>query len=420
MWHNNRGLKGPSRWKGRLSAIFPGFSSGGPSGSDIASEFGMAWSTLGYDALRRACVALLSPLALFGLAPSALADDSLYIVANVSVDATDKDAVAAKAKGMEAAERDALAIVLKRLMPVSAYFQLPDLSQQNVDDFVGSVSIRSEQNSATRYLASLDVSFNSAAVKQLLDNQNIPYSETRAEVISILPLVLDGDRVKGEGAEGWSQAWEGLDLVHSITPATILKPRENLTADTVQSVLGGDAQAFALMQSQYSYAPLVVAVGGVEGGKFVTRLVGADSVGPINYGHDDDFSGSAKEAARAAAQVAFGIIENRWKLTQDQMPADAKTESGAGQPIGSQPGTAVVPRNVQAVVEFTGLKDWQDIRARLLQVAGIQALEVNALSARAASITFDYAGSLGKLQAALGQSGFAMDEKDGTFVLHSK
>jgi hypothetical protein len=377
----------------------------------------MAWLTLGYGTVRRACVALLSALAFATLAYRAFAADSLYVVANVSVDATDKDAVAAKAKGTESAERDALAVVLKRLMSVSAYAQLPDLSQQNVDDLVESVSIRSERNSATRYLASLDVSFNSEAVKQLLASQNIPYSETRAEAISILPLVLDGTSVKSEGAEGWSQAWDGLDLAHSVTPATILKPRENLTADTVKAVLGGDAQAFALMQSQYSYAPLVVAVGGVEGGKFTTRLIGADSVGPINYGHEDSFSGSVKEAARSAAQVAFGIIENRWKVTQDHTPAPAAVNTEGG---GEQPGGVEVPRNVQAVVQFTGLKDWQDIRARLMQVAGIQALEVNELSARAASITFDYAGSLGKLQAELGQSGFAMDEKDGTFVLHSK
>ncbi len=383
----------------------------------------MVCSKSGYGALRAARLALLPALALAGLAPGAFADDSLYVVANVSVDATDKDAVAAKAKGMEAAERDALAVVLKRLMPVSAYAQLPDLSQQNVDDLVESVSIRSEQNSATRYLASLDVSFNSAAVKQLLESQNIPYSETRADAISILPLVLDGDRVKAEGAEGWGQAWEGLDLAHSVTPATILKPRSNLTADAVKSVLGGDAQAFALMQSEYSYAPLVVAVGGVDGGQFVTRLVGADSVGPINYGHTDSFSGSAKDAARSAAAVAFGIIENRWKVTQDQTPPPAGAPAAASEGGGEQApptGAAEVPRNVQAVVQFTGLKDWQDIRARLMQVAGVQALEVNALSARAASITFDYAGSLGKLQAELGQSGFAMDEKDGTFVLHSK
>jgi hypothetical protein len=377
----------------------------------------MAWLTLGYGTVRRACVALLSALAFATLAYRAFAADSLYVVANVSVDATDKDAVAAKAKGTESAERDALAVVLKRLMSVSAYAQLPDLSQQNVDDLVESVSIRSERNSATRYLASLDVSFNSEAVKQLLASQNIPYSETRAEAISILPLVLDGTSVKSEGAEGWSQAWDGLDIAHSVTPATILKPRENLTADTVKAVLGGDAQAVALMQSQYSYAPLVVAVGGVEGGKFTTRLIGADSVGPINYGHEDSFSGSVKEAARSAAQVAFGIIENRWKVTQDHTPAPAAVNTEGG---GEQPGGVEVPRNVQAVVQFTGLKDWQDIRARLMQVAGIQALEVNELSARAASITFDYAGSLGKLEAELGQSGFAMDEKDGTFVLHSK
>lgn len=381
----------------------------------------MACWRSGFCALRAACFALASALACVALPSGARAADTLYDVAKVSVDATDKDAVAAKAKGMKAAELDALNVVLKRLMPVSAYAQLPDLSQQDVEELVSSVSIRSEQNSATRYIASLDVSFNSEAVKQLLDSQNIPYSEARAEAISILPLVLDGGTVKSDGA--WPQAWEDLDLAHSATPATILKPRPDLTAEAVKSVLGGDAQAFALMQADYSYAPLVIAVGEAgDGGKFVTRLVGADSVGPINYGHTDSFNGNAKEVARQAAAVAFGIIENRWKVTQTPAPAEAPpagSEGGAEQ--APQTGAAAeVPRNVQAMVQFTGLKDWQEIRARLMQVAGIQALEVNALSARGASITFDYAGSLGKLQADLSQSGFAFDEKDGTFVLRSK
>ncbi len=350
---------------------------------------------------------------------TARAADTLYDVAKVSVDATDKDAVAAKAKGMKAAELDALEVVLKRLMPVSAYAQLPDLTQQNVEDLVASVSIRSERNSATRYIASLDVSFNPEAVKQLLDAQNLPYSETRAEAISILPLVLDGGGVKSEGSEGWYQAWEGLDLTHSVTPATILKPRPDLTAETVKSVLGGDAQAFALMQTKYSYAPLVIAVGEVgDGGKFTTRLVGADSVGTINFGHTDIFGGNAQQAAQRAAAMAFGIIENRWKVTQ--APAETTPAEPGGEAGAEQGQTPQVPRNVQAVVQFSGLRDWQEIRARLMRVAGIEALEVNALSARAASITFDFAGSLGKLQAALDQNGFAFDEKDGAFVLRSK
>ena len=112
---------------------------------------------------------------------------------------------------MEDAERNALNVVLKRLMPLSAYAQLPDLSQQDVEELIEGVSIRSEQNSTTRYLASLDVSFNSQAVKQLLDSQNIAYSEARAEAISILPLVLDGASVKSRGggrlAAGVGGSW---------------------------------------------------------------------------------------------------------------------------------------------------------------------------------------------------------------------
>jgi hypothetical protein len=55
-----------------------------------------------------------------------------------------------------------------------------------------------------------------------------------------------------------------------------------------------------------------------------------------------------------------------------------------------------------------------------MNVAGIEALEVNTLSARGASVTFDYAGSLGHLQEVLGQNGFEFGDREGTFVLRSR
>jgi hypothetical protein len=352
----------------------------------------------------------------------AQADDSLYAVAKLSVDTTAKDAVAARELGMAEAEQRAVQIVLKRLVPLSAYAQLPILNKEDIDGMVEGVSIRSEQNSTTRYLAVLDVGINEQAVKQLLDLQNLSYSETRAPSISILPLVLDGASVKSEGAEGWREAWDDLDLSHSVTPATILKPRPNLDAATVKTVLAGDAAALASMQEDYSYGPLVIAVGEVDDGKFVTRLAGTDSVGAINFGRTDNLAGSnAKTAARNAAEIAFGILENRWKVSQEgEAPAtEVKYKEGTGTDEKPKEG-GEVPRNVVAEVEFSGLKDWQDIRGRLTNIAGIQALEVNSLSARNASITFDYAGPLKKLQIELGQNGFALDEKDGNFVLRSR
>ena len=372
---------------------------------------------------------LLIPLPLFAFAGlvsgAAAAADSLYEVAKISVDTTAQDAVAARDAGMAEAQMRAVKIVLQRLLPLSAQEQIPELSQEDVEGMVSGVSIRKEENSTTRYIATLDVSVSERAIKQLLQGQAISYSEERAPSVSILPLVIAGGSVKSEGGEGWRQAWEALDLSHSMTPATIPRPRAELSLETVKAVLAGDAQALAAMQGDYGYGPLVIAVGEAADGTFVTRLAGADSVGAINFGRSDTLGGDAKAAAREGAATAFAIIENRWKVSQ---PGEAP-----GTEVNYQPGTEPVPeagkegppkgeipRNVVAQVEFSSLKDWQDIRGRLMNVAGIQALEVNSLSARAASITFDYAGSLGHLQKALDQSGFAFDDKEGTFVLRAR
>jgi hypothetical protein len=290
---------------------------------------------------------------------------------------------------------------------------------------VNGVSIRTEQNSTTRYIATLDVSVNEQAIKQLLQDTGIPYSEERAPPISLLPVVIAGDRVTSEGSEGWRQAWEALDLSHSMTPATVLRPRQGLDVATVRAVLAGDAQALAVMQGDYGYGPLVIAVGEATKGEFVTRLAGADGVGAINFGRSDKIGGDAKAAAREAAATAFAIIENRWKVSRSgEVPATEVNYAPGTEPAPAAAGAgappAEVPRNVVAQVQFSGLKDWQDIRGRLMNVAGIQALEVNSLSARAASITFDYAGSLGRLQKELDQNGFVFGESEGTFVLRSR
>ncbi len=199
---------------------------------------------------RAASLLILLPLfsfaSLFGGA--AQAADSLYEVAKLSVDTTAEDAVAARAMGMAEAEMRAVKIVLQRLVPLSAQELLPELSQEDVEAMVNGVSIRKEENSTTRYIATLDVSVNEQGIKQLLQDQGIPYGEERAPPISILPLVIAGGSVTGEGGDVWRQAWEDLDLSHSMTPATILRPRPDLGLETVKAVLAGDAQALESMQ----------------------------------------------------------------------------------------------------------------------------------------------------------------------------
>ena len=374
----------------------------------------------------------LSLFALLGLAgvglgaEGAAAADSLYDVAKVTVDTSAKDAVAARKTGMAQAEMRAMNILLDRLVSRSVREQLPAFPHEEIEDLVSGVAVRKEQTSTTRYIATLDVRFNEYAVKQYLADNAIPFSEERAPSISILPLMLAGDSVTSEGQVGWRQAWENLDISHAVTPGTILRPRPDLAAATVKAALAGDAEALAALQSAYGYGGLVVAVGEVKGDTFATQLVGEDGTGAINVSQSEAVGGDAKMAAQKAAAAALATLEERWKATRSGaavpgVPAEATYEEAPPSGAEETPGVpAEVPRNVVALVEFTGLRDWQQIRSRLTQIAGLQTLEVNSLSARGASVTFDFAGSLDRLQTALGQNGFALEDRNGTFVVRSQ
>ena len=358
-----------------------------------------------------------------GLMGAARADeDTPYTVSKLAVDVTAKNAVAAKAKAMADAQKHGIDAVLRRVVPFSYSAKLPDLQPQQVETLVNGMAIRKEQYSTTRYIATLDVIFNEQGVKELLASLGIPTSEERAPLISILPLVIEGNKVKSLN-EPWRQAWLDLDLSHGLTPANVLQPRPELEAGMVRAVLAGDAGAFAAVQRDYGSAPLIIAVGQkVDGGRFVTRLAGTDGVGRINYGRSDKAGGTAPKAAQEAASFAYAVLENRWKATRaapDPVAAPVNYEEGMPPPQAA-PQQGEPGRLVTAVVVFAGLKEWQQIRGRLTQVPGLQRLEVNSLSARTASITFDYAGSLGHLQQVLGQNGFSFENREEAFVLRAR
>ncbi|HEV3241955.1 MAG TPA: DUF2066 domain-containing protein [Methyloceanibacter sp.] len=355
------------------------------------------------------------------MATSAQADDEMpYTVSKIAVDVTAKDAVAAKANAMAEAEKRGLNRVLRRIVPFSAYPKLPDLLPEQIEGLVNGISIRKEQYSTTRYIATLDVMFNEQGVKQLIGSLGLPLSEDRAPMISILPLVIEGNQVKGAN-DSWRQAWLDLDLTHGLTPANVLQPRPSLEAGTVRTLLAGDAGAFASMQGDYGSAPLIIAVGqAVDGGQFITRLAGTDGVGRINYGRSDTLKGtSPKAAAKDAAAFAYAVIEDRWKAMQATPEAVEPARYEQGTPPQAAP-QGEPGRLVTAVVQFGGLKEWQQIRGRLVQVPGIRDLEVNSLSARTASITFDYAGSLGRLQKVLVDGGFSFENGEDNFVLRAR
>ncbi len=78
-------------------------------------------------------------------------------------------------------------------MPVTAYDRLKRLSALKSSGFLEGVSVRSERNSSTRYIASLDFSFRADSVRTVLQQEGIPFVEEQAREVIVVPVVRNAD-----------------------------------------------------------------------------------------------------------------------------------------------------------------------------------------------------------------------------------
>ena len=156
-----------------------------------------------------------------GLAFAADAD-SAYTIANYPVDATAANAVAAKQQALADGQQAAFRSLLKRIVPVTAYKQLTRVKDIKAANLISGVTVRSEKNSATDYLASLDFSFQADAVRAELSRQSIPFVDEQAP-----PVGVDHGAASGQPAgrdERYGAVAPCLDrphLKHTITPVTV-------------------------------------------------------------------------------------------------------------------------------------------------------------------------------------------------------
>jgi hypothetical protein len=350
--------------------------------------------------------ALLEP---GGLAP-AHAADTVFTVGNYPVEARADNAVAAKAQALADGQQAAFRSLLKRLVPVTAYPRIRNLASVKAGDLIDGYKVRSERNSATEYIASLDFSFQSKAVRDLLRREGIPFLDEQSPAVTVIPVWRDGPSGTPRDDPAWTNVWKGLDLEHALTPVTLQTLKKEIQPATINALAGGDGSAIRSLAGTYrsEYLLIVVAEADPAMGRLNVILSGRDAVGAFTlkrpYRLDASDPGYTSELA---AVVALGILEGRWKA--------GKTRGGGtgGAVAASGGGTA----DLMISVEFRGMNEWQDISRKLAATPGIEELEVAGLSARGARVTLRYAGGTERLTDALAGQGLALRNVSGNWVI---
>jgi hypothetical protein len=356
------------------------------------------------------CVAILVGATAAGPRTIAAPGDSVFTVGKYPVDATAQDAVAAKERAVAEGQQAAFRSLLKRLVPVTQYSRLANLKTTiKAADFVDGVSVQSERNSSTRYIASLDFAFRPDAVRDVLRKAGIPFVDSQSPLLTIVPVMQAASGAASDGQRQWVESWSGLDERHALTPYKIAALKTQIHADTIKGALAGDAGAIRILTREY--ASDLVLLAHVEpdpqARTLTVTLAGTDAVGTFTlkrtYKYAQNDLGYALELA---SLIAHGTIEGRWKAIKAR----------PGRPVAAE-GNGLLP--VQLLVEFRSLQEWQELRRQISETPGVQDVQIGGVSARSADLAIRYPGGADQLADSLAAQGLKMRSQGGVWYVGS-
>jgi hypothetical protein len=338
---------------------------------------------------------------------SAAPRDKVYTIANYPVEATAKDAVAAKEKAHADGQQAAFGALLKRLVPVTSYAQVDRLKAIQAANFVDGVAIRSESNSRTEYIASLDFSFQADAIRNLLKREGVPFIEEQSPTLVLIPVMTQSDPSGGvryrPGGDSWTKAWKVLDLENTLTPMRIETLQPSIHDDTINAALAGDDSAERVLTTEYKADFVMFAIAEIDESskQLNVTLAGIDAAGLVSWrrGYHID-GGDAGYAMELAAVVTQGVLEGRWKV--------AKTEDGSG-----------AGGIIQMAVAYSTLEEWDDLRRQILETPGVDDVRIGTVSSNSADVSVRFPGGGTSLAAVFARQGLKLSGSGRAWSLRS-
>ena len=335
----------------------------------------------------------------------AVAND-LFTVSSVAVDSTEDDANAARRRALAEGQERALKLLLEKITLDSDHSRLPVIRQPEVGNFVQGFEIANERRSERRYLADLTVRFKPYAVRVLLRNANIPFTESVSEPIVVLPIFQrDGIDRLWENPNPWRDAWRNFEgkegLIDLIVPIGELS---DLAAIHVEQALDGNRDALRDFASSYGAEGALVAVAkldSVSGSPTALNVTIQEYASLVSALRVERFIATDNQdvdslLSNAVSQMV-DWLENDWKY-ENLLAFDEKHILIVKIPVG-------------------GLEHWLQVSAELARLAVIRELTILSLAPTQVFVQLHYLGSTDRLVGFLRQRGIDLTFADGHWTL---
>jgi hypothetical protein len=338
---------------------------------------------------------------------AAAAPSDIFTVADVPVDATASNAVAARDAARLDGERRAFRQLLERLTLAADRGRLPRVGDQQLTDMVRDFEVANERSSGVRYLATYTFRFQAEAVRALLRDAGIPFAETVSKPVVVLPVLRrDNAAVLWDDPNPWRAAWSDRSGAGGLVPLVVpLGDAADLAAIGADQALAADPAALTRIAAHNGGGDILIAAATQDsGGALQTSLrrVSASGTSEIAKGSFQPASGESDSAFMARAVAAsVADVEEAWR--RDNVLATG-TEGVL---------TAAVPLD-------GGLADWLVVRDRLKGVPTVKRSDVVTIGRQAARIEIHYLGDPARLRVALAQRDLVLDGGDDAWTLRPR
>ncbi|MBT3790846.1 MAG: DUF2066 domain-containing protein [Alphaproteobacteria bacterium] len=343
------------------------------------------------------------------LAQSGSQIKTVYSVGGVKVDASADTAAAAQKIALAEGQNIAAERLLKRITPLNRHGDLPSANNSYVSNLVQSMEVSSEKRSSTRYLAELVFNFRRGAVRRLLRDLGIPFSETMSKPVLVLPIYeRAGAANLWDDPNPWREAWRGIDNSNRFVPLIIPEGGlHDMGAISVDQAVNADASRLTAIAARYK-AETVIIVHAVQrrnlaGGTdlldvAIQRFSATEDSTVIESFESTVGEPLANLLGKAATGVA-SLIEENWKLA---------TRLGF-----SERGPLSVRLKLQT------LADWITLKRRLEAIPAVDQVELRELTRQSAQVFLHHLGDESALRVALTQSDLSLKKEDGFWVLRA-
>jgi hypothetical protein len=314
-----------------------------------------------------------------------------YTVGDIDVDVTAADAIQARQKGIQEAQRQGIKLLVDRMVPAEDRARVPPIDDARLASLVRGTEFQRERSAGNRYIATLTVVFNADRVRAWLGEANVSAAETVRRKALVIPLWKDRNGLEPlDDRNGWRDAWSGLDTSATAVPVAVVRGDQlDQNVLSVEEAYVGDVSALARLNERYHVPTIIVAT--AEGDK-----TGPLTVGGVRY---DMQTGAKAELPRITVQDASQLGEAARKM-------HARLDE-------EWRGVATVRRDQQAaldvVVPIRALAEWVQVRQRLGAIPSIKTVTVRSLESDHAELHLDYFGTAEQLQKTLAQAGLQLD-----------